>query len=186
MTTLNQTAPTDPIYEPAGFVMIRTPLLPIDSLRSWLELPLESPALLPVVEGHPVALRDALERDTQAVREQLRAMVGDPVVQEAILTGSPDLFHAIPRWLQAPDSRKGRQAQANLLRYLIRMTTRPTPFGLFAGVALGAIGATMDIRIGPLAQNTKRTRPDMQWLLYLIRSLEQRPEVIAHLRFFTN
>ena len=66
------------------------------------------------------------------------------------------------------------------------MATRPTPFGLFAGVAMGNVGPEMDVRIGARKHNRKRTRPDMQWLLYLVRSLEERPEVATHLRFFTN
>jgi thiopeptide-type bacteriocin biosynthesis protein len=185
MTTRTNAEAAEPIYEPASFVMIRTPLLPLDVLRSWLDLPLESPAYL-AIAGDAIALGDALAHDALAAREQLRTLVGDPIVQEAILTGSPDLFQAIARWQQAPDSRKGRQAQANLLRYLIRMTTRPTPFGLFAGVALGQVGPAMDVRIEPPERSSKRTRPDMQWLLYLIRSLEQRAEVVAQLRFFTN
>ena len=128
----------------------------------------------------------AIQADAQTLQDRLRSLASAPVVQEALLTGSPDLFRAIPRWQRAPESKKGQRAQTRLLRYLIRMATRPTPFGLFAGVALGYVGPGMDVRVGSLEQNRKRTRPDMQWLLYLVRSLEGRPEVATHLRFFTN
>lgn len=176
----------EPLFEPAGFVMIRAPLLPLDSLRSWQDMPLESPAVSSLAVVDPTTLNEAIKHDWLATCAWLNEKISDPIVQEAILIGSPSLFRAIPRWRQAPDSKKGRQAQTNLLRYLVRMATRATPFGLFAGVALGFIGPEMNVRIGPTNQNRKRTRPDMQWLLHLVRSLEQRSEIISHLRFFTN
>ncbi len=184
--TRSKSAPAEPLYEAAGFVLIRTPLLPVDVFRE-LNGALESPAASNTTTGRPsLPLDAAIRADAQTVQERLRALVASPVIQEALLTGSPDLFRAIPRWQRAPESKKGQRAQARLLRYLTRMATRPTPFGLFAGVALGYVGPEMDVRVGPLGQNRKRTRPDMQWLLYLVRSLEERPEVAAHLRFFTN
>jgi thiopeptide-type bacteriocin biosynthesis protein len=179
--TLSPSAPAGPIYEPAGFVLIRTPLLPVEVSQE-----LNGLLAAPTASSETVSLETAIEADAQALRERLQTLVADPVIQEAVLIGSPSLFRAIPRWQQAPESSKGRQAQIKLLRYLIRMATRPTPFGLFAGVALGHVGPEMDVRVGARAQNRKRTRPDMQWLLHLVRRLEERPEVVAHLRFFTN
>ncbi|MDY7079468.1 MAG: lantibiotic dehydratase [Chloroflexota bacterium] len=174
------------LFEPAGFVLIRTPLLPVDTFQELNSL-LESPAASNTTTGrHSLLLDKAIRADTQTLQERLRVQVTSPVIQEALLTGSPDLFRAIPRWQRAPEGKKGRVAQSKLLRYLTRMATRPTPFGLFAGVALGHVGPEMDVRVGSLDRNRKRTRPDMQWLLYLVRSLEERAEVAAHLRFFTN
>lgn len=184
--TRSKSAPAEPLYEAAGFVLIRTPLLPVDVFRE-LNGALESPAASNMATGRPsLPLDAAIQADTQTLQERLRVQIASPVIQEALLTGSPDLFRAIPRWQRAPESKKGQRAQASLLRYLTRMATRPTPFGLFAGVALGHVGPEMDVRVGPLDRNRKRTRPDMQWLLYLVRSLEERPEVAVHLRFFTN
>src|ERR1044071_2081882 len=98
MSTNNISGPSDPFYEPAGFVMLRTPLLPLDARRFWRELPLESPARLAVEDAAPPGLDEVLERDTVAAREHLRALLDDPMVQEAIPTGSPDLFQALPPW----------------------------------------------------------------------------------------
>lgn len=186
MNKNDHSEPAEPLYAPAGFVLIRTPLLPVDVFRELNSL-LESPAASNTATGrHSLPLDAAIRADAQTLQERLRALVATPVIQEALLTGSPDLFRAIPRWQRAPESKKGQRAQAKLLRYLVRMATRPTPFGLFAGVAMGHVGPEMDVRVGPLERNHKRTRPDMQWLLYLVRSLEGRPEVATHLRFFTN
>ncbi len=184
--TLSPSVPDEPLYEPAGFVLVRTPLLPVD-VSHTLNGQLQSPTTFQTASDGPMpALEAAIEADLQTLQARLQSLVDAPLIQEAVLTGSPSLFHAIPRWQRAPQSSKGRQAQAKLFRYLIRMATRPTPFGLFAGVALSHVGSEMDLRIGARSQHRKRTRPDMQWLLHLVRSLEERPEVVAHLRFFTN
>lgn len=160
-------------FVPAGFVMIRAPLLPIEILSTWTDSTPESSEC----DG---------ERLRTATEQWIQAQLAQPYVQEALLAGSPDLFAALKRYKNDPDSRKGRRAQANLFRYLLRMTMRPTPFGLFAGVALAELGAEMDIRLGPVTQHRKRLRPDMQWCMSLVRELERREEVIPHLRFFTN
>ena len=160
-------------FVPVGFVMIRAPILPIEGLYSWAGTNDR------LAEGDDERLRAATEK---WVREQL----AEPYVQEALLAGSPDLVAAIKRYKNDPDSRKGRRAQANLFRYLLRMTTRPTPFGLFAGVALAELGTDMDIRIGPIARHRKRCRPDMQWCMAIVKQLEQREAVIPHLDFFPN
>lgn len=98
----------------------------------------------------------------------------DPLVQEAIALASPSLAAA-----------RTPKAEAARLRYRSRMTTRPTPFGLFAGVALGHFGPT-DLRLAPRSEHRKRTRPDLKWLLEIVRGLEQNPDVVRQLSVFRN
>lgn len=186
MHTHNIIEQSSPIFEPAGFVMIRSPLLPVDTLRRWLDVPSSIPSTASVLTVAPSEHESASAKDEHLLRDRLYDIISDPKIQEAILVSSPDLFDAMSHWRHAPDSKKGRHAQANILRYLIRMASRPTPFGLFAGVAFGTIGPNMNICIGACTRNLKRTRPDMEWLLYLVREIEQRPSVTAHVRFFTN
>ena len=186
MSKKDYSEPAEMLYEPVGFVLIRVPLLPVDAFREFNGA-LESPAAFNTATGRlSLPFDEAIQADVQTLQERLRASVATPLVQEALLTGSPDLFQAVPRWQRNPESKKGRATQAKLLRYFIRMATRPTPFGLFAGVALGDVGPEMNVRIGARERNRKRTRPDMQWLLHIVRSLEERPKVTTHLRFFTN
>jgi hypothetical protein len=58
----------------------------------------------------------------------------DPRVQAAIGVASADLAAALAR--TRPGDPKAPRVRRKLLRYLIRMRARPTPYGLFAGVAL--------------------------------------------------
>ncbi|HSS49717.1 MAG TPA: lantibiotic dehydratase family protein, partial [Thermoanaerobaculia bacterium] len=144
------------LYEPLDCVLVRTPLLPV---RSYLELADEE--------------------------RQLSAM-SDPVVRRALAAGSPSLLGAIERFQQSGLSRRdAERMRAKLLRYQIRMATRPTPYGLFAGVALGRWGAATDLRVRATCSLT-RTRPDMAWLMDLALAAEAKPAIRRQLKVFTH
>src|SRR5262245_40777241 len=96
------------LYEPLGFVMVRAPLLPVEKYLS-----------LGSAEGSDGA-------DGRSA-EQVGALVTcDADVRRALAVGSSNLLSELDR--RAPSGRKGRRAQGKYLRYLIRMSTRPTPF----------------------------------------------------------
>jgi thiopeptide-type bacteriocin biosynthesis protein len=145
------------LYDPLDWVMVRAPLLPVER---YLELPAGAPAS----DGASRAPRDPFERAALAV-------------------GSRDLLGELER--AAPSAKQASRQRGKLLRYRIRMSTRPTPYGLFAGVAIARSGPTTDLRIGDGAPRT-RTRPDMAWLLRLVSELEARPEVRRELHMTAN
>ena len=135
-------------------------------------------ALSPVLVRAPTLPVDAyLALPPEARNEQ----VSDPLIRTAVAVASPDLFDGIDQ----PGNGRAERAASALLRYQIRMSTRPTPFGLFAGVGLAAWGdrTTMHLRADDLRT---RTRPDMAWLLALVAEAEARLEVRRELRVHTN
>ncbi|MCX5214687.1 lantibiotic dehydratase [Kitasatospora sp. NBC_00240] len=107
----------------------------------------------------------------------------DPLVRLAVTVASHDLAAALAR--TRPEDPAARRVRGKLARYLIRMCTRPTPFGVFAGVGLAHWADRTDLALAPGPPRT-RTRPDMAWLLGLVRRLEEDPEVRAGLRLTTN
>ncbi|MFJ4723337.1 lantibiotic dehydratase [Streptomyces luteogriseus] len=107
----------------------------------------------------------------------------DPWIRCALAVGSDDLFHALA--LAEDGEARTRRLRGKLLRYLIRMSTRPTPFGMFAGVASAHWGAATDLSIAP-GQPATCTRPDMKWLLRLVFTLESAPSVRRRLRYLTH
>ena len=143
-------------YAPLAAVLVRAPALPVEA---YLALPAESPAA-----DEPVA-------------------PADPLVRAALAIASPDLLDRLDR-VRAGTSGAARAVGA-LLRYRIRMSTRPTPFGLFAGVGLAELGERTELRLaeGPLRT---RMRPDMGWLLAFVAQLEERSEVRRELCVMTN
>jgi lantibiotic biosynthesis protein len=107
----------------------------------------------------------------------------DRRVRVAIEVASADLAAAIVR-TRAQDPKAGR-VRGKLRRYLIRMSTRPTPYGIFAGVGLVEWGAATDLALATDPPRT-RTRPDMGWLTDLVATLEDDPDVRAGLRLTAN
>src|SRR5262249_13143314 len=103
-----------------------------------------------------------------------------PRVCRAIAVGSSALLAGLER--SKPTAQNASELQGKPLRSLIRMSTRPTPYGLFAGVALGAWGPATDLALADRPPRA-RTRPDMEWLLRLVFQLEAQPERRKCLRF---
>ncbi|WP_281286741.1 lantibiotic dehydratase [Catellatospora sichuanensis] len=109
-------------------------------------------------------------------------VVDDPRVRAALTVGNPAVMDALSRSDRlADDSRLARTLQ----RYLVRMSTRATPYGLFAGIALVAWADTTDVELGTSRPRT-RTRPDMEWLLGLVFDVESDPAVRRHLSYVAN
>jgi thiopeptide-type bacteriocin biosynthesis protein len=162
------------MLSPSGFFVLRTPLLPVDELLAW------SHGL-----GAPAAAEDelvaALEADRRELRNRLAAVVARPDVREAIFVASPSLEESMPHWLAEPDSERGQKVERALVRYFVRMAGRPTPYGLFAGHALGTIGEATRLVLGPRSSYRRHTRLDMDYVIALGDKLARDPELARHL-----
>ncbi len=158
-----------PLYELLNFVMVRAPLLPIEA---YLTL------------GAQMSQSEIDSSSTHHAYFQSGSLApADPRIRWALAVGSNVLLDDLER--SSPSSKDAGHLKGKLLRFLIRMSTRPTPFGLFAGVALGQWGEVTDLALAVEPPHT-RTRPDMAWLLTLVQELESHLEVRKHLRFVTN
>lgn len=108
----------------------------------------------------------------------------DSYARAAILCASSSLAAALARDTgDRRDSKASDRLRASTLRYLIRMTTRPTPFGLFAGCASIDVGARTSLRRAP-SRDRIALRPDMEWLLQFVRKAEADPAILRSLRLF--
>ena len=144
------------LFEPLDWGLARAPLLPVEAcLGGGADEHAGSDSLLPQ----------------------------DRRIQGALAVGSTDLLNALAR-TRASDGDASR-VRGKLFRYLIRMATRPTPYGLFAGTALIRWGSATDCALAMQAPRT-RSRPDMAWLLDLVLTLERDPEIRRYLRLVTN
>ncbi|MFG2978257.1 lantibiotic dehydratase [Streptomyces sp. NPDC048331] len=107
----------------------------------------------------------------------------DPRVRLAIALASPDLAAALER--TRPSSQEAPRLRRKVRRYVTRMSTRPTPFGLFAGVGLLKWASATDLALAASPPHT-HTRPDMAWLLDLVARAECDPAIHAGLRYITD
>lgn len=147
-------------YEPAGFFLLRAPALPTDTYLRFMAEP-------------------------ELTQERVLELSRDPEVRHALFVASEDLVTGLDR-LNGATSKKARRVHSRLLRYLTRMSTRPTPFGAFSGVAMGEFGTGTTAYLGDQAVHRTRVRTDMGWLLTLIKELEADPELLPRLNVVVN
>jgi hypothetical protein len=143
LTAAGPAVVTGPLYEPLDFVLVRAPLLPVEAYLGLSAQPgqdgeTDGPGTL---TPWPAGAR----------------ALGDPRIRRALAVGSQALLAAVERAEHSKLSpRDAARLNAKLLRYLVRMSTRPTPFGLFAGVALGRWGPSTDLSIEKTAAHATR------------------------------
>jgi len=170
-----------PAFVPSGFFALRTPLLAFDELEAWAA-GVEAPS------ADPATLEETLARDRAKLRERLREILTRPEIAEALFLASPGLFDALARWRSDPDSRKGKRAEDSLVRYIQRMATRPTPFGLFSGCSVGSVDGTGQTRFGlaPRADYQRHSRIDNDYLFALCEDLGRDPALRRELVYQPN
>lgn len=105
--------------------------------------------------------------------------------KEAIYLASPNLYNSFKKE-SLNSTKKEEMLKSSIYRYINRMSTRSTPFGLFAGVGIGHFSNSSNIQLGRLNKYSTRSRPDMEWLLEVIFLIEEDLEVIEHTHIQTN
>ncbi|MFC3033276.1 lantibiotic dehydratase [Pseudoalteromonas fenneropenaei] len=124
---------------PDTFFVIRTPRLSVEHLSRFAE---------------PGA-------DAQALLQEWLALPG---VLEALYLASPSLIERIEQWRAKPDSKSGKKAAQALLKYMVRMCSRATPFGLFSGIHQGVVGEKTALVCRSHQADSRKTRLDMFYL----------------------
>lgn len=157
--------------------VLRIPLLPLDVLSGWAA----APPLAPLAT--PSELASSLVPHVSHLRESYRALLADPIVREAIFVASPDLHAALDAWLRDPDAPGARDVERALTRYLTRMASRPTPFGLFGTVAPGSIADTTALAVAPRTAIQRHTRLDVDYLSQVVEALISHPAIRPWLRY---
>lgn len=148
-------------YRSLDFFMLRLPLLPIDVYFNILS-------------------SDRLSYSKQI--ESISKMIENPIITEAIAVSSESLLQSLPN-LQEDSlyNKKKIQTLHGISRYLLRMSTRATPFGLCSGVTNGRFGNEAKVVLPSITDFKKRARPDMEWLLKIVMLIESKREIVKQL-----
>ncbi|MES1244439.1 MAG: lantibiotic dehydratase [Acidobacteriota bacterium] len=153
--------------EPWDLAVLRTPLLPFEEVEAWS-------AGLRTPDCRDEDLEEALAHDRALLRGRLEALLERPEVREALFLASPDLTGSLPQWRREPESKKGRRTEHGLVRYFLRMATRPTPFGLFSGCTAGTVGPAdggTRLELAERGVYGRHSRLDMDYLFALCEHL---------------
>jgi thiopeptide-type bacteriocin biosynthesis protein len=168
-------------YSTSGFFVLRTPLLPFEEFLN-LSRDLSVPDTLR--NGGDVA--EAYKADCKLVRARLQELAQRPEIREALWLASPEFFESLATWWSNPESEKGQKLEHSLYRYVARMISRATPFGLFAACSTGEIGNETRLEIGGRDTYWRRSRLDMEYLCNLAEKIISDPVLRNHIHFRPN
>ncbi|GIF50414.1 thiopeptide-type bacteriocin biosynthesis protein [Asanoa ferruginea] len=146
-------------------------------------------AARPLGWGRATTPRDGDEfgENAESLLDRIRELASDPVLREAVAVASSSLSRALDAALTgrvSPKQKDLRRLLLSLESYRMRMSTRATPFGLFAGVARARFEETGAAHLN--GSHRTRARPDMGWLAGLVSTLETDPAVLPRLLVVTN
>ncbi|GAA2166513.1 lantibiotic dehydratase [Actinomadura napierensis] len=106
--------------------------------------------------------------------------------RDALEAASPALVGRIQDVLSGKcrEQRRVRRVVLSVASYLLRWQRRPTPFGLFAGVAPVAIGDGAGVSLG--TEHLTTARADADWLADIITRLHQCSDLLRRLPVVAN
>lgn len=153
-------------YQAHTNFVLRSPLLPFD--------------------GALQSLLATTDPDEQAML--LFRICNERVVNDALFLASPVLHAQLEKRLNGKEMPADEEEQllVSLTRYFLRMSTRCTPFGMFAGCTLGEWGNENNIRLALPDAFNRHTRPDMDYLCQLAQNLAESPGIKENLLYFPN
>lgn len=147
------------------FLIIRRPLLSRDTLFNF---------------------HQTVNNCTERFQSEILRIFSEPLMREAIFLASPDLSDQLSK---ASDLNTGADKEKlcySLYKYLVRMCTRCTPFGLFAGCFTADIKAAASSSIQLSGQSRTHFSMDSRILWELNSHLRQQELIRDQLRYFPN
>jgi len=145
------------MYKPFSRFILRTPLLPFQGLEKILYN-----------------------------KENLFKELNKIQIQEAIFWASPQLTNELTKLLNNEIGNLDEQERLinTMVKYLSRMSSRSTPFGLFAGCSVGTLGFETDIEVS--SNFDYKIRLDMQLLYSISRALNKNMIIAENIKYKVN
>lgn len=111
----------------------------------------------------------------------------NPLIKEAIFLASPVLCKELEKFCEdlIPSAKEKNRVSNSFLKYLSRISSRPTPFGIFSGSCLGSFSNSESVIINS-ASNTRNTRLDMDLSGILIANIENIHGIKNQLQYYAN
>ncbi|MFD7906171.1 lantibiotic dehydratase [Kitasatospora sp. NPDC059747] len=136
------------LFEAADPIMVRLASLPVGTFE-W--------------DGHGMAIDAGPQGSEQQLSSYIERLASNPVLKEAIMLASPSLVGTLVRIENGErlEPRKLLKVAVSLTKYAMRISGRPTPFGLFAGVVGASFGTRARAVVGD--RHRKAVRPDAGW-----------------------
>ncbi|SDD27600.1 lantibiotic dehydratase family protein [Williamwhitmania taraxaci] len=143
--------------------LVRTPLLPFNSFQNLLS-------------------------NSSRLRETFRDAAKVPMINEALFVAAPEFHAQLQSWIDGGgmDAIEDERILQTLYKYISRMSSRCTPFGLFAGCTTGFVGTQTKVELSEFSEHERHTRLDMLYLCNLASALSRHDTIKPNLRYFPN
>lgn len=117
--------------------------------------------------------------------EYFKNIVNSDAFKEAIFFASPVLYEELTKYIKDGLKDKDKKSLKNsLVRYLSRMSTRCTPFALFASCAVGTINDETEIKLSDNFDTFVRF--DMLYLCNLAQKIEKMEDIKKNIQYYPN
>lgn len=110
--------------------------------------------------------------DLDNLKDRLFGICSNPDFREAILVSSKTLYNTLIDFCNGKEIKKFDYFVQSIYKYLIRMSIRPTPFGLFSGVDFGEYTDEETSFLYDDNKFEKFARPDLEWIISIVKDLE--------------
>jgi len=136
----------------------------------------------------PVATLEILHSQErhEKLDTQLRRIFADSDRQESIYIASPEFYQRFKGWLEGRQTDDADKIAQTLYKYLARMCTRCTPYGLFAGCFTGTLAGKTEVRFEPTNKYLKFARLDMELMTELVEAVLTSETIAPILRYRPN
>ncbi len=121
--------------------------------------------------------------------ESILSFIENPFVREAIHIASPELLSVLDKWKANPSELsddKKKALEITLLKYIARISSRCTPFGLFAGCSVGSMSSETNIVLAETQKFTRFTQFDMHFWVAMLQEFVKKEDVRKKLKYFPN
>jgi lantibiotic biosynthesis protein len=119
--------------------------------------------------------------------KELQQLFVQKEVQEALFLASPNLLEECNKWLngEIKDNPEKEKLIFSLLKYAVRMHSRCTPFGLFAGCGVVQTSNQENIIIDQ-TNRQRNTRLDMNFSCALAQELAKKEFIQPYIKYYPN
>ncbi|MCT1531346.1 lantibiotic dehydratase [Sphingobacterium daejeonense] len=146
------------------FYLLRSPKLPLDQIEEFLKM-----------------------QDKQLLERFFKSLYGQEFLKQGLFLSSESLYLEVEKWLSGENTLSEKLAKT-LYKYTVRLSSRCTPYGHFAGIHMGEISETQNnvIDIIRNQQDIVRYRPDMQFLVRMMQHISKDHHIKNQLTYSLN
>lgn len=117
--------------------------------------------------------------------KKLMLLIKDPYISEAIYISSPEFHTEMMKCINGQIDFSERMFNT-ILKFILRICTRCTPFGIFSGVSVGEKSTNSKVSVQDISEYSRVSKFDMDFLYSLSQQFCDNPIVRSNLRYYPN